>query len=82
MSSAKTKKKKFAFDGLDKFALVALLKQQWKDEKEATNDNSKDEEEECQEFGASSEAYVANTNPYNQELFGHDESSTLDLGEN
>ena len=79
MSSAKTKKKKFAFDGLDKSALVALLKQQWKDEKEATNDNS---EEECQEFGASSEAYVANTNPYNQELFGHDESSTLDLEEN
>ena len=63
MYSAKTKKKKFAFDGLGKSALVALLKQQWKDEEEVANDNS-EEVEEGQESRASSKASVANTNPY------------------
>ena len=53
MYSAKTKKKKFAFDGLGKSALVALLKQQWKDEEEVANDNS-EEVEEGQESRASS----------------------------
>ena len=53
MYSAKTKKKKFALDGLSKSALVALLKQQWKDEEEVANDNS-EEVEEGQESRASS----------------------------
>ena len=51
--SAKTKKKKFAFDGLSKSAIIALLKQQWKDEEEAANANSK-EKEDGQESRASS----------------------------
>ena len=83
--SAKTKKKKSAFDGLIKTALIALFKQQWKDEEEAATNANSEEEEEGQNSEASSEAFVANTNhyyPYNQELFGHDEASTLDLGEN
>ena len=82
--SAQTKKRKSTFDGLIKTALIALLKQKWKDEEEvATNANS--EEKEGQNSKASSEASIANTNPYypyNQELFGHDEASTPDLGEN
>ena len=82
--STKTKKKKSAFDGPSKFALIALLKQQWKDEEEAANANE-EEEEDGQELGASSKASVANTNPYypyKQEVFGHDEVSKPDLGEN
>ena len=38
-----------------------------------------------QESKASLKAYVTNNDPYypyNQELFGHDEASTPDLGEN
>ncbi|KAK9993654.1 hypothetical protein SO802_023357 [Lithocarpus litseifolius] len=58
--STKTKKKKFAFDDLRKFALISLLKQQWNDEEEAANANSK-EEEDAQESGASSETFVATT---------------------
>ena len=48
------------------------------------NANSKEEEDD-QESKASSKAYVTNNNPYypyNQELFGHDEASTPNLGEN
>ena len=54
-----------------------------KDEEEVANDNSKEEGDE-QEPKASSEASVTNNDPYypyNQELFGHDEASTPDLGE-
>ena len=78
-SSAKTKKKKFAFDGLSRSAIIAQLKQQWKDEEEAANADLDDD----QESKASSEAFVANNPyyPYNQELFGHDKNSTPDLGE-
>ena len=82
---AKTKKKKFAFNGLSKSALIALLKQKWKDEEEAVANANLEEEKEGQDLGASSEASVANTNPYypyNQELFGHDEAYTPNLGEN
>ena len=82
---AKTKKKKSTFDGLSKTALIALLKQQWKDEEEAAGNANSEEEEEGQNSGASTEASIANTNPYysyNQELFGHDEASTPDLGDN
>ena len=77
-SSAKTKKKKSAFDGLGRFAIIAQLKQQWKDEEEAVNANSDDD----QESKASFEAFVANNPyyPYNQELFGHDKNSTPYLG--
>ena len=66
-------------------ALIALLKQQWKDKEEAAANANSEEEEEGQNSKASSEASVANTNPYypyNQELFGHDEASTPNLGEN
>ena len=55
----------------------------WKDKEEAANANSEEEEDEL-ESEVSSEAFIANDNPYypyNQELFGHDEASTLDLGE-
>ena len=61
-SSMKTKKKKSAFDDLSKSTLIALLRQQWKDEERATNVNSKEEDD--QESGASSKASVAYTNPY------------------
>ena len=64
-------------------ALIALFKQQWKDEEEAATNANSEEEEEGQNSEASLEALFANTNPYypyNQELFGHDEASTLDLG--
>ena len=57
------KKKKYDFDGLSKSTLIALLKQQWKDEEEAVNANS-EEEEDGQELGAFLKATVANTNPY------------------
>nr|POF22886.1 hypothetical protein CFP56_38173 [Quercus suber] len=84
-SFAKSKKKKFAFDGLNRSAIIALLKQQWKDEEEGANTNS-EEEEDDQESGASSEASIANNDnpyyPYNQELFGYDEACTPDLGKN
>ena len=83
--STKTKKKKSTFDGHSKTALIALLKQQWKDEEEAAANANSTEEEEGQNSKASSEASTANTNPYypyNQELFGHDEAYTPDLGEN
>ena len=66
-------------------ALIALLKQQWKDEEEATTNANSEEEEGGQNSEASLEAFVANTNPYypyNPELFGHDEASTPDLGDN
>ena len=84
-SSTKTKKKKSDFDGLSKTTLIALLKQQWKDEEEATTNADLEKEEEGQNSKASLESFVANTNPYypyNQELFGHDEASTPNLGEN
>jgi len=78
-------KKKYAFDGLNRSAIIALLKQQWNDEEEATNANS-EEEEDDQESETFSEASVAiNDNPYypyNQELFGHNETSTSNLGDN
>ena len=61
-SSAKTKKKKYAFDGLSRSNIIALLKQKWKDKEEAANANSGDEEDD-QEFEASSKATVANDNP-------------------
>ena len=83
-SSAKTKKKKYAFDGLSRSNIIALLKQKQKDEEEAASANLGDEEDD-QESKASSKASVANDNPYypyNQELFGHDEASTPDLGAN
>ena len=84
-SSTKSKKKKFAFDGLNRFAIIALLKQHWKDEEKAANANS-EEKEDDQESEASSEAPIANNDnpyyPYNQELFGHDKTSTPDLGKN
>ena len=84
-TTPKSKKEKFAFDGLNKSAIIALLKQQWKDEEEIANGNSKEEEDD-QEFEASSEASIANNDnpyyPYNQELFGHDKASTPDLGKN
>ena len=80
-SSAKTKNKKFAFDGLSRSAIIAQLKQQWKDEEEeeAANVDLDDD----QESKASSVAFVANNPyyPYIQELFGHDKNSTPDLGE-
>ena len=38
-SSTKSNKKKSAFDVCNKTALIALLKQSWKDEEEATNAN-------------------------------------------
>nr|POE80507.1 hypothetical protein CFP56_04865 [Quercus suber] len=82
-SSTKTKKGKSSFDGLNRSAIIALLKQKWKDEEEAANANLKEEEDEL-EYEASSEASIANDNPYypyNQELFGHNEASTADLGE-
>ena len=83
-SSTKTKKEKYAFDGLNGPAIIALLKQKkWKDKEEAANANSEEEEDEL-ESEVSSKAFIANDNPYypyNQELFGHDEASTLDLGE-
>ena len=47
------------------------------------NANSKEEEDD-QESKESSKAFVANNDsyyPYNQELFGHDEASTPDLGD-
>ena len=44
-SSAKTKKKKFAFDGLSRSAIISQLKQQWKDEEEATNADLDDDQE-------------------------------------
>ena len=52
--SAKTKKKKFALDGLSKMALITLLKQQWKDEEEAAANANLEEEEEGQNLEASS----------------------------
>ena len=78
-SSAKTEKKKSTFDGFSRSAIIAQLKQQWKDEEEAANADFDDD----QESKASSEASVANNPyyPYNQELFGHDINSTPDLGE-
>ena len=82
-SSVKTKKNNSAFDGLNRSNIIALLKQKWKDEEEAANANL-EEEEDDQESKASSEASVTNNDPYypyNQELFGHDEATTLDLGE-
>ena len=82
---AKTKKKKSTFDGLSKTALIAFLKQQWKDEEDAAGNANSEEEEEGQNSGAPTKASIANTNPYysyNQELFGHDEASTPDLGDN
>ena len=58
------------------FSIIAQLKQSWKDEEEA-KDN--------QESKASLEAYVANNDnpyyPYNQELLGYDVVTTLDLAE-
>ena len=73
-SSTKTKKKKSAFDGLSKSAIIAQLKQQWKDEVEVANVDSDDD----QESKASFEASIANNPyyPYNQELFVHDKNST------
>ena len=62
-SSAKTKKKKSDFDGLSKTTLIAVLKQQWKDEEEAAINADSEKEEEGQNSKASSEAFVANTNP-------------------
>ena len=86
-SSTKTKKKNFAFDSLSSFDLFALLrpkkKKKMKDEEEVANDNSKEEDDD-QESKASSKTSVTNNDPYypyNQELFGHDEATTLDLGE-
>ena len=78
-SSAKTEKKKSTFDGFSRSAIIAQLKQQWKDEEEVANANLDDN----QESKASFEASVANNPyyPYNQELFGHDINSTPDLGE-
>ena len=81
---SKTKKKNSTFDGLNRSYIIVLLKQKWKDEEEDANANSKEEEEDDQESKASLEASVTNDDPYypyNQELFGHDEPSTLDLGE-
>ena len=49
--------KKYAFDGLSKTALIALLKQSWKDEEEAAYTDSNDEDE--QESEASSKASVS-----------------------
>ena len=83
--STKTKKKKSTFDGLSKTTLIALLKQQWNDEEEATANAKSEEEEDGQGSWASLEASIASTNPYypyNQELFSHDEASTPELGEN
>ena len=83
-SSAKTTNKNSAFDGLSRSDIIALLKQKQKDEEEAASANLGDEEDD-QESKASSKASVANDNPYypyNQELFGHDEASTPDLGAN
>ena len=51
---AKTKNKKSTFDGLSNSALIALLKQQWKDEEEAAANANSEEEEDGQESGASS----------------------------
>lgn len=75
--SAKPKREKSFLDNLNRNALYALLKQQWKEE-EATANFSTSEEE-------GSEASDANSNnpyhPFNQEFFSHDEESTPDLGE-
>ena len=82
-SSAKTKMKNFAFDDLSSFDIFALLRQKMKDEEEAVKVNSEGEEDD-QESKASSKASVTNNDPnypYNLELFGHDEVSTPDLGE-
>ena len=62
-SSAKTKKKNFAFDGLSRSDIIALLKQKWKDEEEDANANSKEEEDD-QESKASLEASITNDDPY------------------
>ena len=45
-TTPKSKKEKFAFDGLNRSAIIALLKQQWNDEEKATNANSEEEEDE------------------------------------
>ena len=62
-SSTKTKKKNFAFDGLSRSDIIALLKQKWKDEEKAANANSKEEEND-QESKASSKASITNNDPY------------------
>ena len=83
-TSTKSKKKKSTYNGLSKTTLIALLKQSWKDEEEATNANS-EEEEDNQESKASLEISIANNDdpcyPCNQELFGHHIVTTLDLAE-
>ena len=80
-TSAKSKKKKSAFNGLSK---IAQLKQSWRDEVEAANANL-EEEEDNQESKASLEISIANNDdpcyPCNQELFGHHIVTTLDLAE-
>ena len=72
-------------NGLNRSAIIALLKKQWKDEEKTANANSKEKEDD-QESEASSEASIANNDnpyyPYNQELFRHDEASTPNLGKN
>ena len=42
-SSATTEKKKSAFDGFSRSAIIAQLKQQWKDEEEAANADVNDD---------------------------------------
>lgn len=84
-SSAKFKKKKSAFDVFNKTALITLLKLSWKDGEEVANANS-EEEEDYQESKASSEVSITNNDDpyytYDQELFGQDIVTTLDLVEN
>ena len=81
--SAKSKKKS-AFNGLSKIALIAQLKQSWRDEEEAANANL-EEEEDNQESKASLEISIANNDdpcyPCNREIFGHHIVTTPDLAE-
>ena len=58
-SSAKTKKKSSAFDGLSSFDIFALLRQKMNDGEETTIANSEGEEDD-QESKASLEASVTN----------------------
>ena len=63
-SYAKSKKKKSTFDVRNKTALIALLKQSWKDEEEAANADLEGDEDN-QESEASSKVYITNNDdPY------------------
>ena len=82
LSHLLSQKKKSAFDGLGKTALIALLKQFWKHEEEVANANLDDEDE--QESKASSEAFVSKKDDpfytYDQARFCHNPiSNTPDL---